>query len=91
MNFEPSISFNRLTDKNIIYAIEFNNRKVPSYLLFTKDFFFSKVNNGTFPVNSQIISVTGQRLSFLYFLYSVSPVSLADSFPSFTTAAAFFC
>lgn len=90
MNFEPSISFSRLTDKNIIYAIEFNNRKVPSYLLFTK-VFFSKVNNGTFPVNSQIISVTGQRLSFLYFLYSVSPVSLADSFPSFTTAAAFFC
>lgn len=42
MNFEPSISFNRLTDKNIIYAIEFNNRKVPSYLLFTKDFFFQK-------------------------------------------------
>lgn len=90
MNFEPSISFSRLTDKNIIYAIEFNNKKVPSYLLFTK-VFFSKVNNGAFPVNSQIISVTGQRLSFLYFLYSVSPVSLADSFPSFTTAAAFFC
>lgn len=40
MNFEPSISFSRLTDKNIIYAIEFNNRKVPSYLLFTKVFFF---------------------------------------------------
>lgn len=33
MNFEPSISFSRLTDKNIIYAIEFNNRKVPSCLL----------------------------------------------------------
>lgn len=60
-------------------------------ICYLQKFFFSKVNNGTFPVNSQIISVTGQRLSFLYFLYSVSPVSLADSFPSFTTAAAFFC
>lgn len=89
MNFEPSISCSRLTDKNITYAIEFNNRKVPSYLLFTKEFSGGgfKVNNGI-SVNSQIISAS---LSFLYVLYSVSPVSLADIFLSFTTAAAFFC
>lgn len=63
-----------------IVNIQFKNRKNPFIIPVYKLSFFLQINNAT--LNSQMISVTANKRSpsFLYFLYSLSPMTLLTVF-----------
>lgn len=73
-----------------IVNIQFKNRKNPFIIPVYKLSFFLQINNAT--LNSQMISVTAnkQSPSFLYFLYSLSPMTLLTVFLFYLLQQYFF-
>lgn len=95
MGCYPPVTDKPLTARKFpffIVNIQFKNRKNPFIIPVYKISFFLQMNNAT--LNSQMISVTANKRSpsFLYFLYSLSPMTLLTVFFFFKfTTAVFLC